>query len=100
MSSTNMMIVSQGDDCVVVCKHFKNGTFSIEHYYNREYQPEVLYKPKVSIGLTSPKLKYDNGTLTFSFLRLKSKPEIENYFDLNNKFYILMAKGLLNNDGR
>ena len=43
--------------------------------------------------------KYNKDILTCSFSRLKSYPGCQNFFDLNNPYYILNAAGPTDNSG-
>lgn len=91
----------KGDDCVVVCKYFVNGSYSIEHYYNLgRFDPVVLYKENPSIGLSSGKFKLEDESLSFNFERLKKYDSIKNYYDLNNNFHLLLAMGELSPNGK
>ncbi len=51
------------------------------------------------MGLTKTNVKLDNDKLECSFTRKKFVANVENYFDLNNKYYLLFARGSLGQSG-
>lgn len=81
-----------GDDCVVMCKHMKDVN-TIEHYYNEgPYQPSV-FPSNATIGLSNSSITLNNKFLTCKFTRVKKNPNVDHYFDLDQKFFILAAHG-------
>lgn len=83
-----------------MCKNHKDGRFSVEHYYNNYNNPEVLYIPDPSVGISSSKVKREDHSLVFSFKRSVKNSSVTNYFDLNNPYYLLMAKGELSDGNK
>ncbi len=59
----------------------------------------MLLTPNPQNGLTNINVKLDNEKLVCSFKRTKYIPDVDNYFDLNEKYYLLFAKGSLKQDG-
>jgi hypothetical protein len=69
---------------------------AIEHYYNEgPYQPDVLDHSNATIGLSNSSITLNNKFLTCKFTRVKKNPTVDHYFDLNQKFFILAAHGLI-----
>jgi hypothetical protein len=76
-----------------MCKLLNDKGF-VEHAYNKgKTGPTFLISYKKSIGLSNVKISFINGILTCSFDRIKKMPSVGNYFDLNNQYYLLLAKG-------
>lgn len=80
---------------MVAC--ISNGvTSSVQHYYNVGRSSVPLDSSNPSIGLSDFKSTFDKGELTCSFNRLKRIDGNQRYYDLNNKHYVLFARGPLN----
>ncbi|RNA13986.1 ferric-chelate reductase 1 [Brachionus plicatilis] len=88
-----------GNDSVVACKYNTENDLKIHNYFNPgQIDPELIDSKDPSSGLSDIKIINDKGLLICSFKRDISK-NIENFFDLNQNYYILMAKGDLEKDG-
>ena len=74
---------------MVVCK--SDGT--IDHRYNPDYDPQPLKNSEPAIGISDPVVKRSNGWLICSFKRLKQFNNVNHYFNLNDKHFILAAYG-------
>jgi hypothetical protein len=92
-----------GNDCVCLCK-IVNNVASVEHYFNSgKSKPSLLDGTRPSVGITNPIVKVENGVMTCSFTRAKSIKTVarqlteSNYFDINNQYYLLHARGPINN---
>jgi len=90
---------SMGDDCVCLCK-LVNNVPTVEHFYNSgKSRPSLLDAAKPSVGIIGSSVKVENGVITCSFPRAKStntiarQLSVPNYFDINNQYYILHARG-------
>ena len=95
----NIWFLLKGEDGVVYCTLSNNGSSVIQAYNPSKVRPVLLDAKNPSIGLSNIKVKFENGKLICSFKRAKHLPGINNYFDLNNKYYILLALGKLNEEG-
>ena len=84
----------KGNDDVVVCK-YSNSNTTIERYFNIDKLPFARKLNK--IGVSNEKIAFVNGSLICSFRRVKYISQVKNYFDLNNEYYLLVAKGELSN---
>ena len=90
----------KGDDDVAVCKIF-NGVGSVEHYYNEGKTTLLISNDNPTIGFSNISVSYHNDILKCSFVREKSMKDVNNYFDiLATKYYILVANGELDEDGK
>ena len=79
-----------------MCK-YSNGNGAVEHYFNKaKLTPTLLINENPTVGISNTVVSTDQGFLICSFSREKSNPSIENYFDLNIPFYLLLAKAGLN----
>jgi hypothetical protein len=56
-------------------------------------RPQLLMEDNPSVGLFNDKISYLNQTVRCEFDRFKSAPNVKNYFDLTNSYYLLFAKG-------
>jgi hypothetical protein len=87
------------NDSVVSCRLFKNGTFTVESYYNKgPTSPVILNPSQPSIGLSEAKAKNVNGYIVCNFIRKNEFPGQENYFSLNSPWFLMMAKGGLKDE--
>ena len=79
-----------GNDWVVICKFFKNDSFSIENYFNTdEKRPEKLNKNSPSEGLENFQINKNDKILSCSFRRRNDMPAVEKYFNtLNNTYHL------------
>jgi len=66
---------------------------TIETWYNQGYTPAVLNSNETSIGLTKTKVSYANGILSCSLSRAIAIDGLKNFYDLNNLYYLIVAKG-------
>lgn len=83
----------KGNDSVVACKYNTENDLKIHNYFNPgQIDPELIDSKDPSSGLSDIKIINDKGLLICSFKRDISK-NIENFFDLNQNYYLLMAKG-------
>jgi hypothetical protein len=79
-----------------MCK-YSNGVGTVEHYFNKaKLIPTLLVNENPTIGISNAAVSTNQGFLVCSFSREKSNPSIENYFDLNLDYYLMLAKGILN----
>ena len=84
----------KSDADVVMC--IDGQTPTIETWYNYGYNPSTLDSNTKSIGLTQIKVNYLNGALFCSLSREISLPNLEKFRDLNNLYYLLVAKVPIN----
>ncbi len=83
----------KGDDNVIICKLLEDKGF-VQHAFNKmKSAPSYLVPYKKSIGISNVKISFINGILTCSFDRIKKNPGVAGYYDLNNQYYLLLAKG-------
>jgi hypothetical protein len=79
-----------------MCKYI-DGVGSIEHYFNSQRaRPSFLLNENPTVGISNSVVSTDQGYLICSFSREKANPSIENYFDLNMDYYLLLAKASIN----
>ncbi|XP_060600484.1 putative ferric-chelate reductase 1 homolog isoform X2 [Ruditapes philippinarum] len=80
-----------GDDSVTECV-YSNGFIQGFSSYNTGYSnPRRLNPPKV--GLINVDGYYNDGVLFCSFIRQKSLPQIQGFFDLEQDWHIMFAHG-------
>lgn len=85
-----------GNDNSIICK----SSGDVGHYYNPVHEtPYLLSSENPTIGLNDNSVTLNNSIITCKFKRLKRDETIENYFDLNETYYILAALGTLKQDG-
>lgn len=90
---------SMGNDDVCVCR-ITDSVNAVEHFYNPgKSAPILLVSNQPSIGFSNITVKYENGILRCTFTRLKSMPNVVNYFDLSNQYYVLTALGRVVSNG-
>lgn len=77
----------KGEDSVIVCKSDNTA----HNYYNPDGHSDSRILSNPNAGIMKIKIQIDNW-FTCSFNRLK-KFDAENYFDLNNEYYVLAAWG-------
>ena len=80
---------------MTICLLDPSGNGDIYHYYNAiKSTPSYLDSGDQKIGFSNISVTNINGVITFSFARLKTMPQVINYFDLSqNQYYLLTAKG-------
>ncbi len=83
-----------------------DGTVNLFHNYNIEGENDnldsvLLLETNPTVGFSNIVTSYINGVATCSFTRINYMPNVPNYLDINNKYYILTANGPLdqNNNG-
>jgi hypothetical protein len=78
-----------------MCK-IANSIGSVEHYYTSgKSRPSLLDASNPSIGLSNVQVRVDNEMMTCSFSRAIETGSVANYFNTNNPFYLLLAKGYI-----
>ena len=92
----------KGEDDVALCRVNSNGTVNLFHNYNNlgdSYNSEddsvLLLETNPTVGFSNIITSYINGVATCSFTRINYMPNITNYLDINNQYYILTANGPL-----
>ena len=84
----------KGFDNVLCCMKWSNRSQVFQMWTTGHKRPSVLVSNDSSIGLSNVSIAYINGSLTCSFNRINSLPNVTNYADLNsNNYYVLMAEG-------
>lgn len=74
---------------------------TIQHFYNEDHDtPDVLDSDNPNVGLTNSVITVNDGYLICKFTRVKKNNSVDNYFDLNNHFYIIGANGPISQSGR
>ena len=74
------------------------GITSVEHYFNQEFNSDLLDNSNPTIGLTSTAIIIDQGFLNCKFTRDNSNIN-KKFFDIyKNNTYILIAYGSGNFD--
>lgn len=83
------------DDLVVMCKQFKDGSFSIQNYFNQYFRTTLLNKQNPSHGLTNLVATSHNGRLSCTFRIVNQQPKSLAPFSLtsNNTLYLFLAQG-------
>ena len=70
----------------------------MSHYRNSiKTVPSILDPKKPQIGFSNVKVSIEEDVLTCSFTRMSIMPNVNYYFDSNDKYYLLFATGLFNN---
>lgn len=83
----------KGEDNVCVCKISDQKGY-VQHYYNTgKSAPGYLSPSNPEIGITNAKIEIVNGQVLCSFTREKFINGVNNYFNLNESFYLLIVKG-------
>ncbi|CAF0757395.1 unnamed protein product [Brachionus calyciflorus] len=90
---------TMGDDSVVACKYKSDKEISVESYFNDGKMPVLLNENNPSEGLKNSSITIDQNFLICSFERSKTVSNFKNFFDLNQNYYLLMAKGKLDKEG-
>ena len=68
----------------------------IETYFNYDHYPGIVDPNNRAVGLSDQSVRLNNGILTCFARRQISMPSISDHFyDLNNPYYLLVAKGPL-----
>lgn len=88
-----------GNDNALICKIFGNQQMVEHAFISGRFRPDVLSQQNPSIGLSNIKVQLEENKLTCSFNRLKFLPNLDNYFNTNSSYYILLAKGTTNDNG-
>ncbi len=81
--------ICKGNDCVVACKT----SGKVHHYFNPYNNPSFLDVSQPSIGITEARVSINDNWLVCQFKRQKNNLKISNYFDLNEKHFVLAAFG-------
>ena len=72
----------------------------VQHYVNGYFvTPSLMNSNYPTIGLTNSKVSKNNAWLSCSFTRQISIANQQNYFNLNDLYYILAAWGQLGSNG-
>lgn len=90
----------KGDDCVVACKYITNGNSIVQHYFNVDKEPEILESSYPTVGISEALVSLKDGYLTCSFKREKKNSISSRYFDLNNPYFLMIAKGNLDSNSK
>ena len=79
-----------------------NGTDKyIEHHHNYgRVKPSLLLPSNPSVGYSNMSVSLVDGLLTCSFERLARMPEVRDYYDLNNEYYLLFAYGAIHDSNK
>lgn len=87
---------SMGDDDVVVCKLSSTAT-NVERYYTTgTTRPGYMNPSNPTLGLSNSNVVYNGSALVCSFRRDKATGGVSQYFDINNDYFILVARGATN----
>ncbi|CAF0806427.1 unnamed protein product [Brachionus calyciflorus] len=82
-----------GNDNVVIAFRKQSGYSTIGSFFNYEgYSSEIFDKNDIRIGLSEISFVNEDNYFYCSFNRKKSM-NVDNYFNLDNKYYLLIAKG-------
>jgi hypothetical protein len=85
---------SMGDNGAVLCIHTSNNVADVQSMYNAgKVPPTLLDKNDPSVGIANKQVSIDKDEMTCTFNRFKKKPDVVNYFDLNNEYFLLTANG-------
>ena len=77
-----------------MCKN--NAEPTIETYFNYDHYPGVVDANDRSVGLSDQTVRVKDSVLTCFTRRQISMPSIsDQFYDLNNPYYLLVAKGPL-----
>jgi hypothetical protein len=86
-----------GNDSVVECVIFKNGTTLFRNSWNSGHNNYVIND--VHGIVVSGNVSYDNGLISCKWIRMPyTKVEGMTFDIVDNKYYILLAKGKLANE--
>ncbi len=88
-----------GNDDVAVCQLNSDGTVHLYHYFNNGKSSGLLSSTDPVVGFSSIITSVTNGNPTCSFTRAKTMSSVSNYFDANNKYYIITASGSVSSSG-
>lgn len=76
-----------------MCK-FNGDSRSVENYFNPgQITPILIDSNQPSLGLSEINITSNQGYLICSFKRTKNLKESSKYFDLNEKYFLFIAKG-------
>ena len=89
-----IIIIKKGDDAVIYCTYSDERFYIVHGYISQPKFKPILIGSNEKIGLTDISFSFSNSILTCSFRRTKSIPNQINYFDLNDDYYLLFAKGV------
>lgn len=86
--------IIKSNDSVTMCK-LNESNSTVETYSNNGHVPPSILNPNErSIGLSKIRVLFTNGWLVCSFERQIQNDSIgDKFFDLNNMYYLLTAKG-------
>lgn len=96
--TNNIIFIKKANDSVALCKLDKSASRStVETYYNNYHSPpDILNSTYRTFGLSFESITYNNGWLLCSFLRqVRNNSLGDHFFDLNNMYYLLVAKSVL-----
>lgn len=69
---------------------------TVETYFNYDHYPGILNATNRSVGITQQAVAFDNDYFVCSARRVISISNIsDQFYDLNNPYFLLMAKGQL-----
>jgi hypothetical protein len=88
-----------GNDDVAVCQLNSDGTVHLYHYFNNGKSSGLLSSTDPVVGFSNIITSVANGNPTCSFTRAKTMSSVSNYFDANNKYYIITASGSVSSSG-
>ena len=72
----------------------------MQHYVNGYFvTPSLMNSNNPTVGLSKSLVSSNNGWLTCSFTRQISMSSQQNYFDLNDLYYVFAAWGPLDSNG-
>ena len=82
---------------MAVCQVNSNGTVSLYHYYNPggRSPSTLLSNSNPTVGFSNIVTSLKNGVAQCSFTRQNYLPDVNNYLDISNQYYILTAYGNL-----
>lgn len=97
-----MVLIQKGNDSVAMCKLDKmTNKSTIETYYNNYHSPpDIVNSTDRNLGLSAISVSFINGLLTCSFQRqIRNDSFGEKFYDLNQMYYLLVAKSVLKDNG-
>jgi hypothetical protein len=83
---------SMDEASVIVCKSGEKS--GVEHYYNDGYSSSLMDTNNPTIGISGASVQVNNQTISCSFTRDNDNSN-ENYCDINDSAYLLVAYGTL-----
>ena len=82
------------------CIANRNGTGNVQTFYNTGLLSRVLNATDRSIGVSNTVVIVNGHYLTCAFSRLKAVPGVNEYYDLENPYFLLAATGMANNPSK